>query len=108
MIKNIKDELYYNDLVYEIKKIANLDNHIDEEAEARIAKRVEVVKINKNGHTYETLSDFEIELFTFGIDLAEQVGENFVSLDEISKYPDIVKESLKKYENKISNHSKIY
>ena len=94
-IKNEKDELFYNDLIYEIKKLANLDVIDDEITNKRIEKRQEMIEVVIGGHRVYQPTEFQIALFEFVINIGDLAGVIIETLDGIAKYPELVEESLK-------------
>lgn len=102
-ISQQKDSLYYSDLVYVIKKLAGLEVIDDEETNKRIISREESRKQCQSGANLGTLSDFEIELFDFSLKIAKKAGVKFKTPEEMAKYPHLVMESLKEYEEPKEN-----
>ena len=98
--KNIqeKDELFYVDLVCEIKRLAGFNITVDENQINRIEKRKEDVETTINGEIGYLISDFKLELFEFVMAVGELSGTVLPNLEDISKYPDIVNELLKQFE----------
>ncbi len=100
-MKNIKDEQYFKDLVYEIKSCACLIQERDLETEKRIDKRMYAEDGSYvNGHKYPELavinSDFWGDLIKFCFDMGEIVDDQQFSFQDLKKYPDIVLEELEK------------
>ena len=101
-----KDILYYDDLIYQIKKLAGFEISIDEETNERIILREKPVaeKDSEGIFTYLfKLSMFEEELFTVIRNISIKAGTSFESLDEISKYPELVNEAITEIKNKKEN-----
>ena len=102
--KEIKDRLYYEDLIYAIKKIGNLDYTENKTTEERIALRLqpnysegEQKEIELMG---EELSDFELDIFLIVRNIGKKAGDSFKSLENIRKYPELIKEELQELEQK--------
>ena len=93
-----KDELFYSDLSYRTRQLAGLEILEDEETNQRILQREEMIEANVNGMRCYEISEFEAEVFNFIIKVGLAVGENFRSVNAISKYPDVVREMLKEIE----------
>lgn len=101
----IKDTLYYSDLMYEIRKLAKFEQEQNEFVEQRIAKRTESIAENPETGPY-SLSTFELELFQIIRGISKKAGVPFKSLSAISKYPELVNEVLAELEvkkNELSN-----
>lgn len=99
----LKDVLYYSDLIYEIKKLAGFEQEKNEEVETRILKRHEgIVEEQENGpfRFLERLSAFQQELFEIVMGISKKAGVAFRGLREISKYPELVNEVLTELEIK--------
>lgn len=102
--KEIKDRLYYEDLIYAIKKIGNLEYTENKTTEERIALRLqpnyseeEQKEIELMG---EELSDFELDIFLIVRNIGKKAGDSFKSLGNIRKYPELIKEKLQELEQK--------
>lgn len=100
----IKDRLYYEDLIYAIKKIGNLDYTENKTTEERISLRLqpnyseeEQKEIELMG---EELSDFELDIFLIVRKISKKANDSFKSLGNISKYPELIKEELQELEQK--------
>lgn len=93
-ISEEKDELYYSDLIYYIKRCGNLEVTYDEEIEERVYSRI-VTYDYSNGHII--FSDFLREFTAFTHLVGKRVNEVFASPFEMSKYSEIVEEELNKY-----------
>lgn len=91
------DELYYDDLIYAIKKLAKFEVVDNEETNKRIDKRMVDIEVQPKEYK---LSNFEEDLFMFVYKISKKVGVNFKGIYEISKYPDLVKEGLEEIEQK--------
>ena len=96
----IKDALYYSDLIYKVKFLTGFEQEKDEITEERIMEREkDVVDEQETGPFYK-LSIFEEELFEIVRDISQKAGRNFFSLFEIFKYPELVNEVLADLEKK--------
>lgn len=101
----LKDLLYYTDLIYEIKKLAGFEQTKNEETEKRIIEREKCIVEKQIEGPFEflnRLSDFQQELFEIIMGISQKAGVVFRGLQEISKYPELVKEVLEELENKVS------
>ena len=99
----IKDALYYSDLMYELRSLAGFEQQEDEAIEERIAKRQEdIVEEQENGpfRYLNKLSIFQQELFEIISGISKKAGVAFRSLSAISNYPELVNEVLADLENK--------
>lgn len=90
---NKKDELFYSDLAYKIRQIANLELIEDETIEKRIKLREEIVTTRAN-----EITDFHLALLIFVAAIEKETQSSFKSLKDIEKYPNLVKEALKDIE----------
>ena len=109
MVKmELKDLLYYSDLMYELQNIAGFDMDVDFDTLNRIAERKKDIKTveNVNGTSLGaySLSPFEQELFMIVKNISKKVGVSFKSVDEISKYPLAVMEVLTELEKRQSEN----
>lgn len=98
------DDLFYNDLVYAIRKIAGLEYVVDKNVENRIETRMKDVEVIDEVIGCFELSSFEEELFQFTRDISNEVGIKFRSFNDISMYPALVEEKLGEYEFFKRNH----
>lgn len=99
----IKDALYYSDLMYELRSLAGLEQQEDEATQERIVKRQEdIVEEQENGpfRYLNKLSIFQQELFEIISGISKKAGVTFRSLSAISNYPELVNEVLADLENK--------
>lgn len=97
----IKDALYYDDLIYEIKKLAGFPLTKDKSAEDRIIERFKCTEEkHESGLILSRLSTFEEELFEIIRGISKKVGLSFTSLSNISKYKEVVSEVIIELENK--------
>lgn len=112
----LKDPLYYDDLMCEIKGLAGYDIKYDGEIYLRITERERDIKVNKTANDAicigYCLSPFNQELYEIVRGISKKVGRSFSSMNEISKYPLLVKVVLlelekKKIENELLNHLKL-
>ena len=90
--------LFYSDLIYKIRRLAGLVEKTDKVIEERIKIRYQMLPKMENGIICYRLSPFEKEMFEFAIEISKKVGVAFTSLQELSKYPELVKDTLKQYE----------
>lgn len=88
------DENYIDDLIYELESLANIDHQIDEIVEQRIELRqkptMEEMQVCEQKLMVENLPIFTKGLFTIVSDISKKAGEPLSSLNDISKYPEIV------------------
>ena len=100
----LKDSLYYSDLMYEIRSLANFGVDFDIKILVRIAERVRDTRADETIGTtvLETccLSTFEEELFEIVRWISKKANDSFTSLSDISKYPSFVLEVLTELEKK--------
>lgn len=100
----IKDALYYSDLMYELRSLAGLEQQEDEATKERIAKRKEDIFVKHKNETFTLtgfkLSVFQEELFYYVSRISIKANVNFTQLEEISRYPELVNEILVDLENK--------
>lgn len=101
-LRNIINELYCRDFVYEIKRIANISQEEDKLTEERIELRYEDIENKEKGITCYELSYFTIDVFNFVKMIENKVGIKLNSIYDISKYQEIVKEELSKIEKNLS------
>lgn len=100
----IKDALYYSDLIYELRSLAGFEQQEDKTTEERIAKRKEDIFVKHENETFTLtgfkLSVFQEELFYFVSRISIKANVNFNEPEEISRYPELVNEVLVDLENK--------
>lgn len=99
----VKDALYYSDLMYELRSLAGFEQDKDEATEERIIERSKsIVEEQETGpfRYLNKLSVFQQELFEIVSDISKKAGVTFTSLSAISKYPELVKEILIELEEK--------
>ena len=105
----IKDALYYSDLMYELRSLAGFEQDEDETTEERIIEREKsIVEEQETGpfHYLNKPSIFQQELFEIVSGISKKAGVTFRSLSAISKYPELVNEVLAELEikkNELSN-----
>jgi len=99
------DPTYYQDLTYEIKRLARLI--IDEEPKTlqRIELRQRDIPVIDSGITCYELSEFNKDLFEFVRIIKKRAGVDFTSLEDLSKYPKIVIEEIENLNEKEKNSS---
>lgn len=90
------DPTYYQDLTYVIKRLAGLQINEDSKISQRIELRQGDIPVVENGITCYELSDFTKDLFKFVRTIKKITGEELTSLEDISKYPELVNEELEK------------
>lgn len=105
----MKDITYYEDLLYFVKKTANLDYTYNEETEKRIEERLKGIKDNESNDTIkgEKLSEFEQDIFEIVRKVSKKSGESFKSISWIRLYPEIINEVICEIENNIFNCSQM-
>ena len=107
----LKDLLYYSDLMYELQNIAGFDMDVDFDTLNRISERKKDIKTveNVNGISLGaySLSPFEQELFMIVKNISKKVGVSFKSVGEISKYPLAVMEAMTELEKRQSENMMI-
>lgn len=104
----LKDEFYYDDLIADIKDYAGIEKITDEIQNERMLDRSQRIEKIVNGKVISSItSPFVVDL----IDIAKNIikkgtgSDIFCYLEEISKYPELVKEEIKKLEvKKIENY----
>lgn len=113
------DDLFFYDLVYKIKKVAGIIMDTNEQVEKRILMREKRIKGSYIDGTYkEKIGMFENHFLNFVVQIGDRAGIDCreyydVNDDEcakkvllkkvdISKYPELVIEELKKYDYSVS------
>lgn len=102
----LKDLLYYTDLIYEIKKLAGFEQIENEETDKRIIEREKCIVEKQAEGPFDfsnRLSDFQQELFEIIMGISQKAGVVFRGLNAISEYPELVKEVLEELEKKVSS-----
>lgn len=97
-----KDELYYDDLAYIIKKYAGILSKRDFQAEKRIETRCHSVDVVINGVRGSVMSEFQLEIFSTIDGILQEAGETTMKFKSISNYPDIVNETINNIKSKSS------
>lgn len=97
-----KDELYYADLAYTIKKYAGMLSKRDFQVEKRIEARCHSVDVVMNGVRGSVMSEFQLEIFATINSILQEAGETTSRFKSISNYPDIVNETLNNIKDKNS------
>ena len=104
----LKDALYYDDLIAEIKDLAGIEKITDEIQNKRLFDRCQKVEKIVNGKVVSSLpSPFVMDLITIATDIIKKGSgtDVFKYLEEISNYPELIKEVLKNLEvTKIENY----
>lgn len=102
----IKNELYYSDLICELKSLAGLEQPKDKKTKTRIQKRKEDILVKYQNDTFVLtgfkLSVFQEELFQIVSNISIKANIIFYELEEISRYPELVQEEIYILENKIN------
>ena len=96
----VKDALYYDDLIYEIKSLAGFEQEENKETEERILERQEGLTETIDGRTINKLPIFQQELFSIISRIISKANGKFCSLNEISEYPKLVNNALNELERK--------
>ena len=94
------DPTYYQDLTYQIRKLAGFDIKDDVRIIQRIELRLRDIPTLENGITCYEVSDFSKDLFKSIMTIEKRAGVEFTSLEDISKYPELVSEELEKLSEK--------
>lgn len=96
-----RDELYYSDMAYALKKHAGVIKKKDIESirERRILNRTCSETVIENGVRSERISSFLLELFSVVEGIYQKVGEPCQGFKGLSEYPDLVMESLRELEH---------
>ena len=93
-------DIYYEDLIYQIKLLSGLEVKEDKDILERIELRSKGIPVVDNGITCYELSDFTKDLFEFVRTIKQRAGADFTSLEDISKYSELVIEELDKLKTK--------
>lgn len=101
-----KDELYYSDLGYVIRKYAGMLPNRDRSIERRIFERCHSVDVVVNGVSGSVISEFQLEVFSVIEKIIEEARVNRVGFTVISNYPDLVNNALTDIESKKANVKK--
>ena len=86
----MKDEFYYQDLIYLVKGLAEIEEMNDLEINQRIIAREQPRQVMENGHKTFTLSLFSLELLEVVHKVGEKVGKNLRRFKELRFYPEAV------------------
>ena len=114
MRKNIelRDDTYYDDLIYEVKRLAGFDVPVDFDIWASIARRKDNVRVDEfiNGELVSgyCMSAFQEDLFYITRNIAQKVN-GFIGEEIFKKYPILVRFELadlekRKIENELLKH----
>lgn len=117
----VRDKLYYDDLIYYLCSLSNLEVIENKETEIRILKRLELkivpldtpmVVFGRVIRTTEVLSEFNKDIILIVREIYKRASVNVIGLRNmipypyfvriasgISKYPELVKEILIELEN---------
>ena len=111
MKKNIelRDDTYYDDLIYEVKRLAGFDVPVDFDIWASIARRKDNVRVDEfiNGEPVSAycMSPFQKDLNFINQKIAKKFNKLYIDFDELKKYPLLVELELIELEKrKIENH----
>ena len=115
MRKNIelKDDTYYDDLIYEVKRLAGFDVPVNHDILESIARRKKDVIVNDiiNGEPFTTycISPFQEDLFYIRRNISQKVNVFYINEEDLKKYPILVKFELadlekRKTENELLKH----
>ncbi len=107
MENNEKDVLYYSDMIYWIKKHAGLEQEQDEETDARIEKRTDVIETATEDSICLEISEFSTEFYDCVIRMFHETGDIELTKSpyNISNYPELVKKIIEEYQEKIDQLS---
>ena len=102
-MKNIRDELYYEDLAYKIKSFAEIDHEYNAETEKRIDQRMyatdKEIFMDKKYPEWAVLNSYFWEdLVKFCIDVGQIVDFPECFFHDLKKYKDVVCDELNKLE----------
>lgn len=97
------DPTYYQDLTYQIKKLARFDIKEEQKIMQRIELRLKNIPTVETGITHYEVSDFSKDLFKFIMTIEKRAGATFTSIEDISNYPDLVNEELEKLSEEVEN-----
>ena len=86
----MKDEFFYQDLIYLVRGLAELQMMDDAEINERIIAREQPQKIIENGHGRFGLSSFSLELMEVVHKVGEKAGINLKRFEDIRFYPEAV------------------
>ena len=115
MRKNIelRDDTYYDDLIYEVKRLAGFDVPVDFDISASIARRKDNIRVDEfvNGELISgyCMSPFQEDLFYITRNIGQKVNNLYISDDDLKMYPILVKFELadlekRKIENELLKH----
>lgn len=96
-----KDALFYSDLIYKIKQLAQFEGEEDPLVEARIEEREKEIPAMEDGIPLYQLSAFTSELFSIIIQIVKKANGGFTSPHEIAKYPELVQEAIDELQTKV-------
>lgn len=104
---NIQDALYYEDLIYYLKKEAGLDYEPNEETEKRIGARFDEieqsVQVPGSDYCIAEQSIFQIDIFSIAMKITKITGARKFGLRIINKCPEEVKKEIQELETKVAN-----
>ncbi len=83
----MKDEFYYEDLIYVIKGLAGIGEMNDATINERIIAREQPKEIRENGHRSFTFSNFSLELLELMHKVGLMAGVKLNRLEDLRLYP---------------------
>lgn len=104
----VKDDLYYQDLIYELRKLAKLNFIPNDETEKRIEERknkiAPAITLNMIPEqvTVAEESEFEMEIFVIVQRISKNVGVSSKGLNAISKHRDEVEKEIRNLESQMT------
>ena len=104
---NIQDALYYEDLIYYLKKEARLEYEPNKEIETRIQERFaeieQSVQMPEKDFFVADESIFQIEIFSIAMKINKITGTKNLGLRVINKCPEQVNQVIQELEAKVTN-----
>lgn len=101
-----KDELYYSDLAYVIKKYAGMLDNRDRAVEKRIAERCHSVDVVNNGVRGSVISEFQLEAFSVVEGIIKEARTTQTGFKVVENFPELVNNALVEIEDKKANVKK--
>lgn len=106
----LKNELYYSDLIYEIEGLIHKSNRGIEEVDKRIKLRKQNVEVEVNGVKTKRKSEYAKDLLEIleRVKIRQQSGENYISLlrEEVKLLRTKRLEAIFRYNPIVSEHPK--
>lgn len=99
----VKDELYYNDLIADLKQISEIEKIIDTNQINRIGQRRKMIPIkDEEGNLKYKSSDYSIEFINIAREIyIKAMGfDGLAWLEQLRDFPNEVNEKIKELENK--------